>query len=232
MKKYVVFDLNETLVDTTVIVSCFSNQTLSPRENISRFWNKLFERLQTLAVTDDFLPFERVVKDVLTDLGESDALNCVLEKYPLSTVFDDVSETIAELKQHGISIVVATNSSTELIDRLKSVSPLTDVVDKWICFPCSKSLKPAPRSYKYLEEELHLEDRSQLVYISTHFWDIFAAQKAGLQTLHLGRNTSPASINGQTTIRVVTVPRMSMIVPICLSLFQDSTELAIKSKLS
>ncbi|KAL0212448.1 hypothetical protein RCL1_006074 [Eukaryota sp. TZLM3-RCL] len=228
--KYVVFDLNETLLDTRIIARCFTNHSMTQEDTLNRFWNKLFDRLQVLAATEEFVPFRDVVQGALKDIDEETAFSCIMKNYPKSGIFDDVSDALIELREHGISVVVATNTSPDLVDKLRQVSPLESLVDVWICVPCSKSLKPSPRSYLYLQEELKITDSSDLVFISSHFWDIFAAKKAGIPVIHLSRATI-SSTSGSEGVRVVSVPRMSMILPIVLQLFQDSAQLSLKSKI-
>ncbi|KAL0244844.1 hypothetical protein GEMRC1_008926 [Eukaryota sp. GEM-RC1] len=228
MNLIIAFDLNGTLIDTNHVSHCFRVYTDSESKQNSlntKFWNHLFHKLQLSVTEHSYRPFEDLVKDSLNEIQCPDVYPLFLSEYINCPVYKDVPEFLAELKSMNFHLAVLTNSSLQLMNKVKETSGLGEVIDYWISSEEVSSHKPSASPYELLSRLTPREENESIVFISAHSWDCIGAAKAGLSTIHLSRD-KPQMFDR----RVISISDLSLALPIIRSMAMDVKNL-LKAKI-
>ena len=178
---WVIFDLNGTLVDPSVLVSPGSIGVEALDEA------NMMARVATIAGR----PVEfRVLLGAALERGlarrgleVAEAVEA-LERLPEMPAYPEVPEALAALRHGGFSLAVLTQSAAGAAESVLSNSGLRPLFDLVLSAPDSGAYKPEDLAYRYALERC---DAVDAWFVAGHWWDIAGASFAGLKTAWISR---------------------------------------------
>lgn len=192
MIKTVLFDMNETLLDLSLLKENFGKYFED--EHVVKYWfSKLLHSSTVIGGMDDYTDFGKLAEAALesvfleNDKELTDEIKTdILGSFRKLPAHKDVFEALKLLKDHDVKIISVTNSSYEMLEKQLNNSGLIDLVDAYYSVDSVKKYKPFEDIYHYVIKEEKL-DADETVMVATHDWDLFGAKKAGLHTAYIKR---------------------------------------------
>ena len=178
---WVIFDLNGTLVDPSVLVSPGSIGVEALDEaNMMAMVTVLAGR------SSSFKPLlEAALRRGLERAGLDAGLAAgALEKLPHMPAYPDVPDALAALRAGGLSLCVLTQSAVDAAEAVLSNAGLRPLFDLVLSAPESGAFKPEDLAYRYALERC---DATDAWFVAGHWWDIAGASYAGLRTAWISR---------------------------------------------
>ncbi len=192
MIKSVFFDLNETLTNTELLGANF--QKYFNNESVSKYWfTKLLHTSVIMGSMKTYKNFGELGKYTLDtvalefDVNLSDEEKAIiLSSFKALPPHRDVIQAMKILRENGISVIVVSNSSLEMIGLQLANAGIINFVDGYYSVDAVSRYKPFKEVYRYVadQESLKLEE---VMMIACHDWDLFGAKKAGLKTGYIKR---------------------------------------------
>lgn len=192
MKRICVFDVNETLLDLSVLDPHF-NRVFGDAA-VRREW--FAQMLQSAFVSTITGPYRQ-----FGDIGVS-ALDLIAARRQVSLVAEerarvlqamqhlpahpDVVEGLAILRQAGFRLVTLTNSVASVGEAQIINAGLREYFEHLFSADSAQRLKPAPEPYRMVAQALGVKV-SDLRLIAVHAWDIAGAQAAGCAAAFVAR---------------------------------------------
>ncbi|GAB3350988.1 haloacid dehalogenase type II [Amycolatopsis echigonensis] len=187
-----VFDVNETLLDLTVLDPLFTKLTGDPQAREEWFTLSIHTVL-TVTAAGQYRDFAQIA-------GEAAAAVCARHGHELTDVemvkvgdglrslpaHADVVPGLDRLRQAGHQVVALTNSPLATAEAQLQNAGLATKFDRIFSAQQVSKLKPAPEPYLQVLRAFDVEP-GQAVMVAAHGWDIAGAQAAGLRTALLAR---------------------------------------------
>ncbi|MCC5922005.1 MAG: HAD-IA family hydrolase [Cyclobacteriaceae bacterium] len=194
MKKfYIVFDLNHTLLS----IESINDQLIqiSGWKEFTAVWKSKFE---SIILTKAQLYPDKSFKDILTDsflmsaydLGgniNDPQVDDLVNAFTLMQPHADVTDSLSEMQDVGMSLNILSNSSTDILRRQVKNSKIGKYFDNILSAETYGGLKPEKEVYKKSLRSVGIVINKS-VLISSHPWDIAGASQAKLKTVYLERN--------------------------------------------
>jgi 2-haloacid dehalogenase len=178
---WVIFDLNGTLVDPSVLVSpgsigveALDEANMMAMVTVLAGRSSAFKPLLEAALRRGL---ERAGLDVGLVAG-------ALEKLPHMPAYPDVPDALAALRDGGMSLCVLTQSAVDAAEAVLSNAGLRSAFDLVLSAPESGAFKPEDLAYRWALERC---DATDAWFVAGHWWDIAGASYAGLQTAWISR---------------------------------------------
>lgn len=192
MIKTVLFDMNETLLDLTVLRENFGKYFED--EYVLKYWfSKLLHSSTVIGGMDDYTDFGKLAEAALEsvfiesdkDLTEKIKTD-ILGSFRKLPAHDDVTDALNLLKDHDIKVIAVTNSSYDMLEAQLTHSGLIALFDAYYSVDAAKKYKPFKDIYNYVLKEEKI-NADETFMVATHDWDLFGAKKAGLHTAYIKR---------------------------------------------
>ncbi len=192
MRKAVFFDMNETLLNLSLLQGCF-DQYFDDKYVLKYWFTKLLHTSSVMAVMDEYKNFGElagvVLENVFFESGKQltkEAKAEILGSFRKLPAYDDVPQALKLLQDNNIRTIAVSNSSLEMIKEQLTNAGIIELFDAWYSVDAVKKYKPFKDIYHYVaeEENISVED---IVMVATHDWDLFGAKKAGLTTAYIER---------------------------------------------
>jgi 2-haloacid dehalogenase len=189
----IVFDVNETLLDMSVLKNKINN--LLGRSEGFRIW---FEMLLHYSLVDNCTgnyhnftdladaTLEMVTKALKADVTpkeRKEALQIIKEL----SAYDDVPKGLQLLKENGFRLITLTNSPPATLTAQIQHANLTEYFEETLSIDTIKKYKPALETYTWAADQLSF-DVSDAVLVAAHGWDIAGALQAGMQAAFIERD--------------------------------------------
>ena len=184
------FDVYETLFEMELLERK-ANAILNSKRGYL-YWFELF--MQYCFVDnclDEHHSFASIAKATLhmagTNLGvnvtndHADEMVELLNHLPLK---EGITEALSELYDQGYRIAALTNASQEIIQNRMERTGLISYFEQVLSAEQVKKYKPAKEVYSWAAELLGLAPKD-ILFVSSHSWDIAGAANAGMQTVFL-----------------------------------------------
>lgn len=192
MKRVILFDVNETLLDLSVLQPHFG-RVFGDSAVMAQWFAVLLHTSVVATVTDayeDFGALAGAALDVVAgrlgvDLAEDDRgsiLGTVRELPP----HPDVVPSLERLHEAGFRMATLTNSAPAVINDQISNAGLSDYFEQLISVDEVRAFKPAPQPYRHAAMKLGVEVE-QLRLVAAHDWDVHGALRAGCQAAFIAR---------------------------------------------
>jgi 2-haloacid dehalogenase len=192
MKKAVFFDMNETLLNLSLLKNQFDKH-FNDKYVLKYWFTKLLYSSNIMAIMDEYRNFEELADVALENLffennkplsGETKAE--ILGEFKKLPAYKDVSPALTMLRANNIRVVAVSNSSLEMIKEQLTNAGIIELFDSYYSVDNVKKYKPFKDIYLSAaqQEGLQTED---IVMVATHDWDLFGAKKAGLTTAYVKR---------------------------------------------
>lgn len=182
--KIIVFDVNETLLDTGALNPIF--ERVFGDERILRQWfSELIIYSQSLTLSGSYMPFGELAVAVLqmvaeirgTILSEQD-INEFRKRLATLPAHPDALPALEMLRAAGFRLVTLTNSSTQAGEKVLEQSGLAHFFEKQFSVEKIKRFKPATENYTSVAQRLGV-NADLLRLVAAHTWDILGATACG-----------------------------------------------------
>ena len=178
---WVLFDLNGTLVDPTVLIE-------PPELPVAALDEANMMVMVTVIAGRDaqFKPLlDAALRRGLVRAGRDPALaDGALEKLSHMPAFPDVPDALQALRDGGLQLCVLTQSSADAAEAVLTNAGIREHFELVLSAPASGAFKPEDLAYKYGLEKVGADDAW---FVAGHWWDIAGASYAGLRTAWISR---------------------------------------------
>jgi 2-haloacid dehalogenase len=192
MKKAVFFDMNETLLNLSLLKNQFDKHF--DDVYVLKYWfTKLLHSASIMGIMGEYRNFGELADVALENLFfennkplSSETKAEILGEFRKLPAYEDVRPALAILKENNIRVVAVSNSSLEMIKEQLTNAGIIELFDSYYSVDNVEKYKPFEDIYlsAALQEGLKTED---IVMVATHDWDLFGAKKAGLSTAYIKR---------------------------------------------
>jgi 2-haloacid dehalogenase len=194
--RLLLFDVYETLLDMEMLERKVNAILDSKRGYL--FW---FELFMQYCFVDNALDvhhsFSSIAKATLQMAGRSlgkgtseDQADEVVELLNHLPLKEGVTEALSDLYDQNFRIAALTNASQDIIENRMERTGLISYFEEVLSAEQVKKYKPAKEVYLWAAQRLNLQP-AQILFVSSHNWDISGAANAGMQTAFLEQG-SPA----------------------------------------
>jgi 2-haloacid dehalogenase len=192
MKKVVFFDMNETLLNLSLLQEQFDKHF--DDAYILKYWfTKLLHTSTIMGIMDEYRNFGELADMALENLFfennkplSSEIKAEILGEFRKLPAYEDVRPALSILRNNDMRVIAVSNSSTEMIKEQLTNAGIMDLFDSYYSADNVEKYKPFNNIYHFAakQEGLQLEN---IVMVAAHDWDLFGAKKAGLTTAYIQR---------------------------------------------
>lgn len=202
MIRNVIFDVNETLLDTAALEPLFT-RLFGASASRQEWFLTLQECWLTATIIDRFQPFSQLASASLKMVGQrrgvrvrDEDCESLISAMKAMPAHGDVGEALALLKSGGLRVFALTNGSLQAARQQLDSSGLTEFFDEIFSVEGVKRYKPAAEPYRMALEHLGVP-AGEVVMVAAHAWDMAGANSAGLKTAFVerpGKVINPAGL--------------------------------------
>jgi 2-haloacid dehalogenase len=192
MKKAVFFDMNETLLNLSLLKVQFDKHF--DDKYVLKYWfTKLLYSSTIMGIMDEYINFGELADVALENLflennkPLSNKIKAeILGEFRKLPAYEDVRPALDILRENDIRVIAVSNSSLAMIKEQLTNAGIIDLFDCYYSVDNVEKYKPFKDIYLSAakQEGLKTED---IVMVATHDWDLFGAKKAGLSTAYIKR---------------------------------------------
>jgi 2-haloacid dehalogenase len=183
--RWVLFDLNDTLVDPGVLAQPLGDSA-ADEALVHAALDDAIEQAMVVTLTGAQAEFADLLAAGLRrrlalagrDTALADDALALLGTMP---AFIDAAAALETLRGVGLEIGVLTQSSADAADAVLRFAGLRDRVCAVLSAPESGAFKPDPRPYRMALERIGAE-ADEVAFVAAHWWDVAGAKRAGLRT--------------------------------------------------
>lgn len=192
MKPFVVFDVNETLLDLAPVRSWFS-QHFDDTPTASEWFAELLRLSFVSSVTDKYIPFTDLAGAALGSVAQRRGI--ALESEDLTTIkgilttlpaHSDVVNGLTSLADAGFVLAALTNSPLDTANAQLDNAGISRFFDAVMSVDMVKRFKPHRTVYLAATTRLGASP-TDTVMVAAHDWDIAGAMAAGLGGVFIER---------------------------------------------
>jgi 2-haloacid dehalogenase len=184
MKRVLVFDVNETLLDMSALDALFQRAFGDAALRVEWFQTMLQSAFLT-TIAGPYKPFGEHFRAALaiTALRRNLRIDPEDERAILAGVrtlpaHPDAKPALERLRSAGFRLAALTNSTAEVEEAQLRNAGLADLFDKALSADTGKRLKPAVEAYTNAARELGVKV-GEMRMIAAHAWDVHGAVRAG-----------------------------------------------------
>ena len=197
-----VFDVNETLLDITVLEPFFE-RLFGDRQAMRQWFAEMVLYSEAITLADQYVAFGQLgvgvlrmlaaIKNVNLSDADVEAFQSTVRSFP---VHPDVEPALGRLKAAGFRLVTLTNSSAEAQAEKLGQAGLAAYFERQFSVEEVGRFKPAPKTYHLVADALGVAT-IDLGMIAAHIWDTLGAQAAGCAGVFVARTgNAPLPIEG------------------------------------
>jgi 2-haloacid dehalogenase len=184
VKRVLVFDVNETLLDLSALDPHFQRVFGDAAVRIEWFQTMLQSAFLTTiagpykAFGEHFraaLAITALRRDLRVSPEDERAILAGVRTLP---AHPDVRPALERLRAAGYRLAALTNSTAEVEEAQLRNAGLADFFEKALSADTGKRLKPAPESYANAARDLRVEAK-EIRMVAAHVWDVHGAMRAG-----------------------------------------------------
>ena len=193
MRPYIVFDVNETLLDLSALDPHFTAFFGDPLIKDEWFSQVLMSAFST-SILGEYHHFGEVARSSLSMLASKydiqlsqEGFDCILGQMRELPPHSDVIPALDRIQESGFQMAALTNSPYDVaISQLTNaaIAPYLDVI---LSVDASRALKPMQKVYIDASRSLGIPPQD-LCLIAAHPWDIAGAMHAGWQGIFIERS--------------------------------------------
>ncbi|HEX8932010.1 MAG TPA: haloacid dehalogenase type II [Patescibacteria group bacterium] len=192
MKKAIFFDMNETLLNLSLLKEQF-NKHFDDKYVLKYWFAKLLHSSCIMGIMDEYKNFGELASVALENLFfecnkplDNNIKKEILGEFRKLPAYEDVRPALAMLREKKIRVVAVSNSSLEMIKEQLTNAGILDLFDSYYSVDDVEKYKPFKNIYHAAAKHEGLETE-EIVMVATHDWDLFGAKKAGLTTAYIKR---------------------------------------------
>jgi 2-haloacid dehalogenase len=184
VKRVLVFDVNETLLDLAALDTHFERLFGDRRVRVEWFQTMLASAFLA-TITGPYRPFGEHFKAALAITARAHRVNISPEdeRKILAGVRElpphpDVRPALERLRGAGFRLAALTNSTTQVEEAQLRNAGLADLFERALSADTARRLKPAHEAYEAAARELGVPVE-QIRMVAAHVWDVQGALAAG-----------------------------------------------------
>jgi len=192
MRRILVFDVNETLLDLSALEPHFE-RLFGDRTMLREWFNQVIQYSQALTLVDNYRNFGEIGRAALEMTAAAHGVKLSGDDTELFfggfrnlPPHADVPESLSRLQRAGFRMVVLTNSPPAVVDAQMQRTNLQQYFERNFSVDTVRRYKPAPEPYRMVARELGVET-NQLRMIAAHAWDVGGAMQAGYAAAFIAR---------------------------------------------
>lgn len=191
-----IFDVNETLSDMSVMAECFESVGAPPALAGTWFASLLRDgfALTVSGANPNFADLAATrLAGMLTTQGVDDvgqAVGKVMREFTSLPVHADVVDGIRTLAAAGIRLATLSNGGTAVAQGLVERNGIESNFERLLSGQDATAWKPARAAYTYALDVCGVAASSAML-VAVHPWDIHGASRAGLRTAYVSREGAP-----------------------------------------
>jgi 2-haloacid dehalogenase len=194
-RKIILFDINETVLDLSVLKPKFKASFGDDRV-IATWFSMLLHSSTVCMITGVKTDFATLAATTLESMAARMDIKLsktmgddILNGFANMPAHDDIKQALGQLKSAGFRTVAFSNSSLNLISTQIKNAGLTEYFDKIISVEETGSFKPDPNVYKFAAKKLN-QPLSSLRLVATHDWDTHGALSVGMKAAYIERSST------------------------------------------
>ncbi len=192
MKRAIVFDVNETLLDLKSLDPIFE-RLFGNAERRREWFTQMLQSAFVSTITGSYASFAETGQAALSvlaqrhgrELTDADRDELAHSMTHLSA-YPEVAESLRQLKQARFSMASLTNSTLIVAEQQLTHAGLRNLFDQVLSADEVRRLKPAPEPYRFAAKRLGVSC-AQIRMVAAHGWDIAGAINAGCATAFVAR---------------------------------------------
>jgi 2-haloacid dehalogenase len=193
MTRVIAFDVNETLLDLSVL-----DDLLGGAEERARWFGQMLQIAFVGAITDRYVDFTTAQRAALTMLGHDDQADAVIERMKQLPPHPDAAPALEKLRAGGRQLAALTNSTLEVATAQLDNAGLS--FDAILSADQVQALKPRPEPYHLVARHFDTEP-AEVTLVAAHAWDISGALAAGCKAAFVRRpGKAPTPVGDQPDI--------------------------------
>ncbi|MFD2192282.1 haloacid dehalogenase type II [Pistricoccus aurantiacus] len=188
----IVFDVNETLLDITILEPLFE-RIFGNRLALREWFAQLILYSQTMTLSGLYAPFGELgigTLRMLASIHEVGVTECDIEELKermgRMPAHPDAIPALTRLRDAGFRLVTLTNSASSPSPTPLERAGLGDFFERAFSVEAVEKFKPAPETYRLVAQEMGVET-SDLCLVACHLWDTIGAQAAGCRGAFVAR---------------------------------------------
>lgn len=194
-KNIILFDINETVLDLSILKPKF--KTVFGDESVLATWFSMLLHSSTVCMmTDIKTDFATLAGTMLDALAARMGLTLsnsmrdnILSGFANLPPHKDIKQALSTLKSAGFRTVAFSNSSLNLISTQITNAGLMAYFDDILSVEKTGSFKPDPTVYKYAAAQLN-QPLETLRLVATHDWDTHGALSVGMHAAYINRSSA------------------------------------------
>ena len=192
MKKAIFFDMNETLLNLSLLKGQFDKYFTDTY--VMKYWfTKLLHSSTIMGIMDEYRNFGELADVALENVFfenkkplSSKVKVEILGEFRKLPAYEDVRPALTKLNDTNIRIIAVSNSSLAMMKEQLKNAKIIDLFDSYYSVDDVEKYKPFKNIYHSAAKQEGL-DTKDIVMVATHDWDLFGAKKAGLSTAYVKR---------------------------------------------
>jgi 2-haloacid dehalogenase len=184
MKRVLVFDVNETLLDMSALDPHFLRVFGDAHVRVEWFQTMLQSAFLT-TITGPYRPFGEHFRAALAITARRRGLRvspdderAILAGVRTMPAHPDVRPALERLRSAGFRLAALTNSTVEVEEAQLRNAGIADLFEKALSADTVKRLKPAAEAYANAARELAVKV-GEMRMVAAHAWDLHGAMRAG-----------------------------------------------------
>jgi 2-haloacid dehalogenase len=182
---WVIFDLNGTLVDPSVLAQPLGDSVAAEALVAAAFEDAIAQAMLA-TLTGEHPPFPTLIeaglrRRVTLAGGDPDAVGAAIGLLGSMPAFIEAPAALEQLRGEGLRLGVLTQSATEAADQVLRFAGLRDRIELVVGADEVGAYKPDPRAYRAVLERAGAT-AGEVCLVAAHWWDVAGARRAGLRT--------------------------------------------------
>ena len=183
---WVLFNLTGTLVDPTVLAQPLGDSGADEELVLSALDDTV-----AMAMVDQLTGGSNSLNELMAAAmrrrlrlagGDESGADSALQLISTMPAYLETPGALETLRGRGLRLGVLSQSSTQATDNVLRFAGLRDRFELVLSAQDTGMFKPDLRPYRYAVERTGAESGSAVCMVSTHWWDVAGAKRAGLRT--------------------------------------------------
>lgn len=208
METTFIFDVNETLLDSSSLDSLFESALGNGTRMRSKWFSHIIERAWACTIAGEYRAFSELAAIALDALAREEGKTAIEEREQILRRFSrmpahaDAAAALAHLRKQGAKVYALTNSAQAAAGEALEAAGLRSLLTGVLSVETVRAFKPDPRVYQMAVRAAH-DVPSNVWLISAHWWDCMGAGRQGWKTALVVREAQalePAMINPTVSV--------------------------------
>jgi 2-haloacid dehalogenase len=183
--RWVLFDLNGTLVDPSVMAQPLGDSG-ADEELVQAALDDAISQAMVATLTGQTTPFIDMIEAAVRRrlrLGGRDEAGAgeALELIGSMPAYLEAPGALERLRGEGVRLGVLSQSAADAADSVLRFAGLRDRLEHVLSAQDAGAYKPDPRPYRMALERIGAA-ADDVVFVATHWWDVAGAKRAGMRT--------------------------------------------------